>query len=140
GCAFLTVTHGDVLSDEPDVLIMPRDAEDSAALWDKRRRRLRAFLSIVETDSDGAATAMIVYTPFKVHTIQKAGARWSVRTLTHSLRRVPVAPLVHKYELRRPLGHSRITRPSMYFADAGLRSIVRSEVSSEFYASPETFL
>src|SRR5690606_16689358 len=56
------------------------------------------------------------------------------------LGRVPVAPLVHQFEMRRPLGHSRITRASMYTVDAAMRSIVRAEVSSEFYSAPEYWL
>ena len=53
---------------------------------------------------------------------------------------VAVAPLVHKYELKRPFGHSRITRAAMGFADSALRTIVRAEVSSEFYSAPEYYL
>lgn len=83
-----------------------------------------------------------MYTPFRVYSIARdaASGRWSSSFREHTLGVVTVAPLVHGYELRRPLGHSRITRSSMYFADAGLRTVVRAEVSAEFYSAPEYYL
>lgn len=140
GCSFITVTSGDVQSGEPEVLVMPRAAEMSAAKWDKRRRNLEGFLSVTGTH-EGQPTEMVVYTPRTVHVVGKNrfGA-WVSVSQPNPLGVVPVAPLVHKYELRRPLGHSRITRASMYAVDAAMRTIVRSEVSAEFYSAPEYWL
>lgn len=141
GCSFITVTSGDVQSGEPEVLMMARAADVSAAVWDKRRRALKGFLSIVDTDKDGQITELTMYTPATVYTMRKRqSGLWDVASVRNPLGVVPVAPLVHKFELRRPLGHSRITRASMYYTDAALRAIVRSEVSSEFYSAPEYWL
>lgn len=140
GCAFLTVTHGDVLSDEPEVLVMARTAETSAALWDMRKRSLRAFLSVLDVDDQRQPTELIMYTPQTVYLLKQRRYRWAVAAHRNPLGRVPVAPLVHQFEMRRPLGHSRITRASMYTVDAAMRSIVRAEVSSEFYSAPEYWL
>jgi hypothetical protein len=140
GCSFLTVTPGDVGAGEPSVLVIARAAEDSAAIWDRRRRTLKGFLSVTDVDNDGLVSEMIMYTPFYVHVISKALNGWDVSSRPHRLGRVPAAALVHKFELRRPLGHSRITAASMYFLDAALRNIVRMEVSSEFYSAPEYWL
>lgn len=142
GCSFLTVTQGDVQSGEPSELILPRSAEDSAALWDKRRRMLRGFMSIVDTDEAEQPTAVVVYTPLNVHTVTKVKStgRWAVQSVANPIRRVPVVPVVYGYELRRPLGHSRITTASMYYTDAALRTISRAEVSAEFYSAPEYWL
>ncbi len=140
GCSFLTVTQGDTESGEPDILVIPRAAEDSAAIWDRRKRALRAYLSIVDTDDRGVVSEMVMYTPDTVYTITNDGSGWVVDARTHALGIVPVAPLVHKYELRRPLGHSRITRASMYASDAALRTLVRAEVSSEFYSADSYWL
>lgn len=141
GCSFLTVTSGDRAAGEPDVLVMARAADMSAAVWDTRRRALGGFLSITDTDKDGQLTELIMYTPATVYVMRRReNARWTVVSQRNPLGVVPVAPLVHKFELRRPLGHSRITRASMYNVDAAMRSIVRSEVSSEFYSAPEYWL
>lgn len=140
GCSFLTVTSGDVGSGEPEILVLARAAEDSAALWDRRRRSLRAFLSIVDVDENDRPTVMVMHTPEKVVTLTRGTSRWTVDVRRNPLGVVSVAPLVFKPELKRPFGHSRITRSSMYFADAALRTIVRAEVSSEFYSAPEYYL
>lgn len=140
GCSFLTVSQGDVQSGEPDTLILARAAESSAALWDNRKRALRGFLSIVEVDDLGAPIEMVMYSPSAVYAITKALGKWTVVKRVNPLNVVTVAPLVHKFELLRPLGHSRITRAAMYYSDAALRTIVRSEVSAEFYSAPEYYL
>ena len=140
GCSFLTVSQGDVASGEPGVLVLPRAADASAALWDRRRRALRGFLSVVDTDDAGQITQMIMHTPEKVVTLTRGHAKWVADVRRNPLGVVSVSPLVHKYELGRPLGHSRITRAAMGYSDSALRTIVRAEVSSEFYSAPEYYL
>ena len=137
GCSFLAVTRGDV--GEPEVLVTARSAEDSAVLWDKRKRAVSAALAVVDIEN-GSPSELIMYTAKHVYQISRRGSRWKIDKRAHSLGEVPVYPLVHGYELRRPLGHSRISRASMYFVDAALRTIMRSEVSSEFYSAVEYWL
>ncbi len=48
GCSFLTVSLGDVQSGEPAELVIARPADESAAIWDTRKRAIAGFLSIVE--------------------------------------------------------------------------------------------
>ena len=140
GCSFLTVTQGDVQDGEPEVLMLARAAEDSAAIWDRRKRALKGFLSIIEIGDDGFPIEMVMYTPEWVYSILKENGKWTTSSRANPLGVVTVAPLVHKFELRRPLGHSRITRAAMYYSDAAMRTIVRSEVSAEFYSAPEYYL
>jgi hypothetical protein len=140
GCSFLTVTQGDTASGEPGVLILPRAADSSAAIWDRRKRALRGFLSVVSIDDVGQISEMVMHTPEKVVTLVKGRGAWRADVRRNPLGVVAVSPLVHKYELGRPLGHSRITRAAMAYSDSALRTIVRAEVSSEFYSAPEYFL
>ena len=139
GCSFLTVSQGDVESGEPEILVLARAADSSAAIWDNRRRALRGFLSVVEAEGE-QITHMIMHTPEKVVTLVKGAKSWRADVRRNPLGVVSVSPLVHKYELGRPLGHSRITRAAMGYSDSALRTIVRAEVSSEFYSAPEYYL
>lgn len=139
GCSFLTVSQGDVQSGEPAVLVLPRAADSSAAIWDSRRRSLRGFLSVVDMDGP-QVTKMVMYTPEKVVSLSRGERSWRADVRRNPLGVVSVAPLVHKFELGRPLGHSRITRAAMGYADSALRTIVRAEVSAEFYSAPEYWL
>lgn len=139
GCSFLTVSQGDVQSGEPEVLVLARAADSSAAIWDNRRRALRGFLSVIEADG-AQITKMIMHTPEKVVTLTRGQRAWRADVRRNPLGVVSVSPLVHKFELNRPLGHSRITRAAMGYSDSALRTIVRAEVSSEFYSAPEYYL
>lgn len=137
-CSFLTVSQGDVQSGEPEVLILARSADSSAAVWDRRRRRIAGFLSVVEMDDVGP-TEMVMYTPEWVYSITKS-PRWVWSRIANPLGEVSVSRLVYKPELNRPFGHSRISRTAMGLTDAAVRTLLRSEVSAEFYAADKYWL
>lgn len=138
-CSFLTVSEGDVQSGEPDVLVLARAADSCAAIWDRRRRRLAGFLSIIDMDEIGP-TEMVMYTPELVYSIIRSSGRWTVSSIHNRLGEVSVARLVYKPELNRPFGHSRITRTSMGLTDAAVRTLLRGEVGAEFYAADKYWL
>lgn len=140
GTSFLTVSEGDTQSGEPEIMMLARTAETSAAIWDPRRRALAGFLSVIDTNDQGQITRGIMWTPEKVLTFTRQQRGYKVEGRPNKIGRTSVAPLVHGFNLGRPLGTSRITGASMYFSDAALRSIVRAEVSSEFYSAPEYWL
>lgn len=139
-CSFITIGVGDVESGEPAVLIRPRAADDSAATWDSRRRRISGFLSIVESDKNGVPKTIDFYTPDNIYTFTKVGTRWVTEKRPHGANEVPVSVLRYKPSLKRPMGRSRITRAAMYYTDAAVRTILRGEVSAEFYSAPEYWL
>lgn len=139
-CAFLTVTDGDVQSGEPEQLILARSADSSAAVWDRRRRSLAGFLSVVDTDDDGPSE-MVMYTPDRVYSIARnSSKKWVVSWIPNRLDEVSVARLAYLPELKRPFGHSRITRTAMGLTDAAVRTFLRAEVSAEFYMSDKYWL
>lgn len=138
-CAFITVTDGDVQSGEPEVLYLARAADMSAAVWDRRRRSLAGFLSIIDA-ADSDPTEMVFYTPEWVYSLVKASSGWRASKRANRLGEVQVARLAFEPELNRPFGHSRITRTSMGLTDAGVRTLLRSEVSAEFYSADKYWL
>lgn len=139
-CSFITVGLGDTESGEPKVLIRPRAADDSAATWDSRRRRLSGFMAIAESDKQGRPSVVDFYTAETIYTFTKVGARWVTESRPHGAGELPVSVLRYKPSLKRPLGRSRITRAAMYYTDAAVRTILRGEVSAEFYSAPEYWL
>lgn len=140
-CSFLTVSRGDVQSGEPEVMIIARQAEYSAGLWDRRRRRMRGFLSVTSTDDTGMPDEFVMYTPDYVITLARRKGSWAtISRWANQLKMVSVAPLTLKPELGRPFGHSRITRPAMALVDSAIRTLMRSEVSSELYSAPDYWL
>lgn len=138
--AFLSVTKGDEQSGEPPVLVMPHSAQWSSALWDFRRRALKGAMVVNDVDGYGCPTEITVFTPEEIVTCRK-GAGWYVEAATrHGLRRVPVEALTYKPEIDRPFGRSVISRSVMSITDDAMRTVLRTEVSAEFYSAPQIFL
>lgn len=138
--AFITTTAGDTSAGEPAVMIQARSAEDSTALWDRRRRELSAGLTIIETTEEGNAAECVMYLRHDVINLRAIGGVWSVERLGNRTGRVLMEPIVYDPQLNRPFGHSRITREVRYLTDAGIRTLLRSETSAEFYASPQRWV
>jgi hypothetical protein len=138
-CSFLTVTAGDVQAGEPEVLILARSADSSAAVWDKRRRGIRGFLSVISTDG-GQPTEMVMYTPERVYSFVKRSSGWASSWIRNPLGEVSVARVAYHPELNRPFGHSRVTRTAMGLTDAAVRTLLRAEVSAEFYSADKYWL
>lgn len=139
-CAFLTVTAGDETAGDPAVVIQARDAEMSAALWDQRRRRIEAFLSIDSIDDGGIPDSVVLYVESGVWRLSRATfGSWVAEHHGDYGRRVMVEPIVYDPQLGRPFGRSRITREVRYLTDAAIRTMARAETSAEFFASPQRY-
>lgn len=139
--SFLTITPGDTSAGEPDVLLLARSAKFGTGLWDRRRRSMRAALSIVDMDETGYPVELVMYQPDKVSTFTRMQpGRWVVDVRPNRTGRVWVEPLVYRPELDRPFGHSRISRAVMSLTDSAIRTIVRSEVAAEFFNTPQRYL
>lgn len=140
--AWLIATRGRADLGEPEALITTRSAFDGTGTWDARRRVLTEFLSVTDVDTaTGEPKAMTLYRPtVNLIMVKGDGGRWSLDRRTHKLGRVMVEPLVYQPRLGRPFGSSRISRAVMSITDSALRTVVRSEVSAEFYSAPQRYL
>ncbi|WP_159844894.1 phage portal protein [Nocardia sp. CY41] len=143
--AFIATTLGDVASGEPEILMTARSALSGTGIWDPRRRRLSSALSIIAYDEstahDRMITELVVYLPDRVLTLTRdSKGKWTVDRRKHTLGRVPVEALVYRPRLDRPFGSSRITRAVMSITDEAVRTVLRTEVSAEFYSSPQRYM
>ena len=69
-----------------------------------------------------------------------AGGGWEIETIPNPTGRPLIVPVVSGADLRKPFGRSRISRAVMSLTDSAIRTVVRSEISAEFYASPQRYL
>src|SRR5690606_31264922 len=76
--------------------------------------------------------------PGEVIAFRRVGSGWDVRRMLHDLG-MPVEVLPHKPSLSRPFGKSRISRAVMSLTDSGVRTLLRSEVSAEFFSAPQRY-
>lgn len=139
-CSFLTVAPGDTASGEPDVVIMPRSAEWTAATWDSRRRMVASALAIHAVDDKGKPTEFTMYLPDSVISIEKKARVYVADFRPNPLGEVLVEPLAYDPQVDRPFGRSRISRSAMSITDRAVRSIVRQETTAEFFSSPQRWV
>lgn len=139
GPAFAFVTAGDPSRNEPAGMISYRSAQTATALWDKRSRRAIAGLSIVDWSDTGQPAVMNMYLPRLVITLTRMNSGWRVNRVGHSINEALVTPLVHDPYLDREFGSSRITQTVMDLTDMAARTMLRAEVSGEFFSSPQRY-
>lgn len=138
--AFCTITRGDTQSGEPPVLVNMHSAQWSAGLWDFRHRRMKSGIVINDRDDLSRPTAMTIYMHDRIVRIVKKGVKWVGEEIPTALGRVQMEPLPYRPDIDRPFGRSIITRPVMSITDDAVRTIMRTEVSAEFYSAPQLML
>ena len=134
GMSLVTVAKGD--TGEAPVQIQTHSAESCAALWDRRKRRVAAALTISAMDQD-TPTEFIVYLPNIVLSCARVNGRWVAARIRNSIGRTLAVPLTYDPQLNKPFGRSRITNPVMALTDMAVRGYVRMEGNAEFYSSPQ---
>lgn len=137
GVSFLAVLAGG--RGEPEVVIRNLSPTSSTALWDANRRRASAALTVIATDLD-IPIEFILFLEDTVITGLKIGGEWVLDRAPHSLGRCPVAVLPFKPSIEEPFGRSRITRGVMSITQRVARTLLRMEISAEFYSSPQRWL
>ncbi|RNL44742.1 phage portal protein [Paraeggerthella hongkongensis] len=142
-CAFMTVSRGG--AGEPAAIISAYSAANAAALWDHRLKRIKCGLTVVDVkrnvaDGEPEPVWVNLYTDTDVWEIKKVGSRWTSRRNPHEMGRPMMEPLVYRPTLDRPFGKSRISRAVMAITDSAVRESLRSEVSAEFFTSPQKYL
>lgn len=137
--SFLITTVGDESAGEPRALVTAKDALTGTGEWDRRSRRLSSFLSLIETSDEGRPIEFVLYLPNLTIVARKSFPGWEIERQAHKYG-VPVEPLVYQPRLGRPFGSSRISRPIMSIQESALRTILRSEVTAEFYSAPQRVL
>lgn len=140
GCAFITATHGDTEAGEPEILWLARPAHEATGIWDARTRRLKAGLSVTDRDQDGRPTGYVAYFPHKTAVITIGKSTIDTRIFPNPTGRILMEPLVSGADLRQPFGRSRISPAVMSLTDSAIRTIVRSEIGAEFFASPQRYI
>lgn len=135
GMALMTVAKG--LPGEAEVQIQAHSAESSAAIWDRRNRRVSAALTISSMKED-KPDEFIVYLPSVVLQCKRGErGKWTAERIPNAIGRTLAVPLTYDPQLGKPFGRSRISNPVMALTDMAVRAYVRMEGNAEFYSSPQ---
>lgn len=140
GLGFVTVGTDE---DNPDQQLVTVESSSSATLlWDYRKRRSFAGLSVT-TDSEGNVAMETLY-------LENANIVFARNVLTgemeiisrddHGLGRCFMTRLPNRARPYQLDGRSEITRAVRYYTDAAVRTMLGMEVNREFYTAPQRFV
>lgn len=142
-CSFLTVSHGG--KGEPDAIVSAHSAMDAAAIWDTRRKRIRAGISVIDIaegpDGQRHPTWVVMYTDGRTYSCRRDDAgMWRADVADNPIGRPLMEPLRYAPSLTRPFGKSRINRTVRSLIDRAMCVASRTEVSATFYTWPQRYL
>ena len=139
-CSFATVTYSP--SGHAQISVYPATA--AAAIWSDHLGRISAGMVVVDRDNtvrgDNRPVWVDVFTDEAVVELKKDNGLWTAEYHYHDMGRCLMEALVHNATLERPMGTSRISRAVMNICDCAMRASVRSEISAEFFTSPQKYL
>lgn len=142
-CSFVNVAGG---RGQP-ISVFFRSALYETGIWDDAAHALRCALAIVSLTDDSVNTGMarprelVLYEPDETLRIRLSAGRYEVTDrMPNTLGHVPVYVLAYHQDLHRPFGRSRVNREVMSLTDTAVRTMLRMEVSAEFYSSPQRAL
>ena len=141
-CAFLTVSKG--LAGEPDVIVSAHSALDAAAIWDERKKRIKAGICVVDIDVDSGGqrvpTWVNMYTDSYTYSCRKVGDSWVAEKVANPFGRPLMEPLRYRPSLTRPFGKSRINRTVRSLINRALCVGARTEITATLYTWPMRYL
>jgi hypothetical protein len=112
-------------------------------IWDYRKHRIKAGITVAAVDSRDVPVAYNLYEDdcvVFIYQLPNDSGLWGFEVLPHAMGRPLIEPLVYRPSLRRPFGVSRINREVMSITDNAMRTVLRGEVGSEFFTSPQKAL
>lgn len=137
GCDFVTLSKG--AAGEPPVIVVTHSAEDGAAKWSERLGRISSGLVIMHYDDSGAPDELALYTDEATYHVDGRNGL-SVERMPHRMGRPLMEAMAYNPTESQPLGQSRITRAVRSITDSGVREALRTEISAEFFTSPQKYL
>ena len=134
-CAFATVGIG-----EGGARIDLHSAETAAARWDVAKGRIAYGLTIDNLDNGKPIEATLYTDDAVVHLWAQPAGWWDWEIFPIKMGRPTMEAFAYRPTYRKPFGQSRITRAVMSLTDSAVREALRTEVSAEFFTSPQKYL
>lgn len=149
---FLLTMAGEADLGEPEIVISAHDAMHATGEWNWSRRGLDSALIVVDESRPGdlgvmtsAPTRILLFHDQVMWDLRRdrvGGAwteMWSVQGQEYTLGRLPVEPLLYHPRTARPFGGTRITKSVRYIINGAIRTLIRSELGAEFFATPQRY-
>ena len=135
-CCFATVTMDENGKSRIDFY----SAERAASRWDDAKGRI-AYGFVIDEFENGQPCELTLYTDdAAVHVWKTNNNWWSWEAQPYSMGRPTMEAFAYRPTFRKPFGQSRINRAVMSITDSAVREALRTEISAEFFTSPQKYL
>ena len=115
-------------------------AECAAARWDDALGRI-AYGITIDAFDDGMPVAITLHATDAVIKAWDTGVGfWDWAYQPIAMGRPTMVSFAYRPTFRKPFGQSRITRAVMSITDSAVREALRTEISAEFFTSPQKYL
>ncbi len=125
----------------PDIDNFPRlqvvDGSDATGISDPNTGLLTEGYAVISRKENKEPDIEAYFLPFATEYYQNG------RMFRRDVHKSPyplLVPIVYRPDAKRPFGHSRISRACMSIMQGALRTLLRSEVSAEFYSFPQRYI
>ncbi|MDT3331412.1 phage portal protein [Microbacterium sp. KSW-18] len=123
---------------EPEIVLRGLSARTTTGEWNPNARRLTKILTVTATKW-GRATEFIYADDEAVYTVAE-GVRGLEVVHVDGVAMCPASLLAFQPDLDNPFGRSRISHPVMRAIDRAQRTLLRSEITAEFFSAPQRYL
>ena len=135
-CSFATVTMDEYSRSRIDFY----DAEHASARWDDAQGRI-AYGMVITAFRDGMPCEVTMYTDnAAVHLWLTDYGWWDWEAQPYRMGRPAMEAITYRPTFKKPFGQSRINRAVMSITDSAVREALRTEISAEFFTSPQKYL
>lgn len=139
GVCFVVTDHGGPGDPEPVVTV--ESPTTTSGIYDPIRRRLSSAATFIRGDDPDKIVAAVLY--LRDETIQMQSSNNVLEVVNrnmHGLDRVMVERLVNRPRTSKPWGRSEITRPIVSYTEQAIRTLLRGEITSEFFSAPQRWI
>lgn len=132
-CCFVYITEDETRF--PRLQVIP--GSDATGVADPVTGLLKEGYAVLERNDSGEPTSEAYFIPGRTEYYQKGKC---VRIDNNMAEYPLLVPIIYRPDAMRPFGHSRISRSCMNLVQGALRTMLRSEVSAEFYSFPQKWV
>ncbi|MBQ7003668.1 MAG: phage portal protein [Oscillospiraceae bacterium] len=134
-CAFVYVGRGQ--DGYPFLQVI--DGGNATGIMDPVTNMLREGYAVLERDEHDNPTLEAYFQPYRT-VYYKNGKLEKELIQQHKAPYAMLVPIINRPDAKRPFGHSRISRACISIMQSALRTLLRSEVSAEFYSFPQKYV
>lgn len=133
-CCFIYITED--IGGYPRMQVI--DGGNATGDMDPITGMLNEGYAVIRRDKNGRPELEAYFAPGRTEYYAQGGKL--IRVDTNHAPYPLLVPVIYRPDAVRPFGHSRISRACMDLTQGALRTLLRSEVSAEFYSFPQKYI